>query len=206
MVAKIAVFFGFMISFCQILSVQFDVVFTKYGISIELYWYSLQVIQLCYVFIICPLLLLYYEGNEHEPIFKRLINAIKVQLPMFLFLIFMITVSFFGMPDYYLKQDVAVMYGYELNGFHGDEPVYYARMDFALATYVVLCWVGMLLFAIFGSIGLIYMPYDYLNEFIFRPKPIQQADFIKRKKVLLPMVIKLRKQGKEIEDQRYLVE
>jgi len=50
----------------------------------------------------------------------------------------------------------------------------------------------MLLVAVFGGVGLINMPYDFMNEFIFRPKPILPEDFNKRKKILLPMVIKLR--------------
>lgn len=46
--------------------------------------------------------------------------------------------------------------------------------------------------AVFGGVGLINMPYDLMNEFIYRPKPISPEDFNKRKKVLLPMVLKLR--------------
>ena len=55
-------------------------------------------------------------------------------------------------------------------------------------TYIVVCWLGMLVVAIFGGVGLINMPYDLMNEFIYRPKPITPEDFNKRKKVLLPMV------------------
>jgi len=45
-------------------------------------------------------------------------------------------------------------------------------MNFVGATYCVLAWLGMMIFAIFGGVGLVVLPYDLLNEFIFRPKPI----------------------------------
>ena len=50
----------------------------------------------------------------------------------------------------------------------------------------------MWIVAIFGGVGLINMPYDYINEFIFRPKPVSPEDFKKRNKVLLPIALKLR--------------
>ncbi len=69
-----------------------------------------------------------------------------------------------------------------------------------LTTYIVVCWLGMLIVAIFGGVGLINMPYDLMNEFIYRPKPITPEDFNKRKKVLLPIALKLRDQGKVLDD------
>jgi len=73
-------------------------------------------------------------------------------------------------------------------------------MDFVGATYVVLAWLGMLIFSIFGGVGLVVMPYDLLNEYIFRPKPIATDEFKKRVKVLLPMITKLRDTGKKLDN------
>jgi len=91
----------------------------------------------------------------------------------------------------------AILYGYPINNvcdFLGlsQVPCYRGKLDFVLTTYIVLCFLGMLLVAVFPGVGLINMPYDFMNEFIFRPKPILPEDFNKRKKILLPMVIKLR--------------
>jgi hypothetical protein len=66
-------------------------------------------------------------------------------------------------------------------------------------------WIGLVLFGIFGGVGLIMIPYEYIAEFIYRPKPITPQEFAKRKKILLPMLNQLRKKGKWIEDQKILV-
>ena len=54
----------------------------------------------------------------------------------------------------------------------GNEPCYRGELDFVMASYTVLAWLGMLVFSIMGGVGLIVVPYDLLNEFIYRPKPI----------------------------------
>lgn len=78
-------------------------------------------------------------------------------------------------------------------------------MDFITACYSVLAWLGMLMFSIFGGMGLIVLPYDYLGEFIYRPKPITEKEFKKRVKVLLPRAEKVRKDGKKIDEDRTIV-
>jgi hypothetical protein len=90
-----------------------------------------------------------------------------------------------------------MLYGYPINSkcnFYGQKnvPCYRGKLGFVLTTYIVLSWLGMWIVAIFGGVGLINMPYDYMNEFIFRPKPIVAEDFKKRVKVLLPIALKLR--------------
>lgn len=52
---------------------------------------------------------------------------------------------------------------------------------------------------------MIVLPYDLLGEFIYRPKKIGNEEFQKRMKVLLPRALKLRSQGKKLDDQRILV-
>jgi hypothetical protein len=42
-------------------------------------------------------------------------------------------------------------------------PCYRGKLDFISATYVVLAWLGMLVFSIMGGVGLVVMPYDYLT-------------------------------------------
>jgi hypothetical protein len=65
-------------------------------------------------------------------------------------------------------------------------------MDFLTASYTVLVWLGMLIFSMFGGVGLIVIPFDAMCEFIYRPKPIKADEFNKRKKFLLPKILKLR--------------
>ena len=59
------IFLGYMIQFTQIFAVQFDILFYRYGIESTSFWTGLQIVQLCFVFIAVPLLMVLYESNEH---------------------------------------------------------------------------------------------------------------------------------------------
>jgi len=49
---------------------------------------------------------------------------------------------------------------------------------FHLQTVTVI--IGQLFISIIGGIGLIFLPYNLLNDYIFRPKPLNKVDFQKR--------------------------
>ena len=46
--------------------------------------------------------------------------------------------------------------------------------------YAVSTVIGQLFISILGGLGIIFLPYNLLNDFIFRPKPITEANFNKR--------------------------
>jgi len=79
-------------------------------------------------------------------------------------------------------------------------------MSFIFFTYTVIIWLGQLAFAFFAGVGLIMMPYDLLMEFIYRPTPIDERNFNRRQKILLPMVLKLREEVKRLDKERFNVE
>lgn len=60
-------------------------------------------------------------------------------------------------------------------------------------------WFGLLIVSIFGGIGVVFLPYNLFNDWVFRPKPLTKNDFNKRQKILLPKLINLRKEGKHLE-------
>ena len=60
------------------------------------------------------------------------------------------------------------------------EPYYIDSLNFPIHMYVITCWLGLLLVSICGGIGIVFMPYNLLNDWIFRPKPIRKNDFVKR--------------------------
>ena len=60
------------------------------------------------------------------------------------------------------------------------EPYYVHELSFPFHISVVTTWLGMFLLSIYGGIGMIFLPYNYLNDYIFRPKPISESDFNKR--------------------------
>jgi hypothetical protein len=139
---------------------------------------------------------------------QRMISGLKVQIPMFLFLILIVVIGFYTLPGYSLDAYNAYLYGFPLNAgmVNGVYTTYFCKFTFMQSTYIVYCFLGMLCFVIFGSVGLVVLPFDILLEFIYRPKPISQSEFKKRTKVLLPRIIETRKAGKKIEDERFLVE
>jgi len=79
-------------------------------------------------------------------------------------------------------------------------------MDFIKHTCAFITWLGPLAFAFLAGIGLIMMPYDLLMEFIYRPRPIDDSNFNHHKKILLPMVLKLRNEVKSPDKEQFNVE
>lgn len=82
------------------------------------------------------------------------------------------------------------------------EPYYIEELPFGKHLYVVTTFLGLLLVSICGGIGIVYLPYNLLNDWIFRPKPIQRADFVKRQKIIMPLLLNLRREGKHLESER----
>ena len=54
------------------------------------------------------------------------------------------------------------------------------KESIAQHTLAVTTILGQFFISIFGGIGVVFLPYNLLNDFIFRPKPLTEASFIKR--------------------------
>ena len=52
---------------------------------------------------------------------------------------------------------------------------------------------------------MVALPYDLIDEFVHKPKPIKDAEFQERKQQLLGYTLKLRQMGKDIENERAYV-
>ena len=63
--ARIFIYIGYFLAYSLILTVQFDIYLTQFGIDISYLFYILQWVQLVYVFLAGPSLLVYYESNEN---------------------------------------------------------------------------------------------------------------------------------------------
>jgi len=50
------------------------------------------------------------------------------------------------------------------------------------------------------------MPYDLTMEFIYRPRPIDEKNFTRRKNILLPDILKLRDEQKRLDKERFVIE
>ena len=118
-------------------------------------------------------------------------------MPLLLVLILLVVPTYFSsLNNYTLPADVAASYRVPTTG----------KANFFLHTYTVTVWLGELFFAFFAGVGLIVMPYDLLMEFIYRPRPIDEKNFNRRKNILLPMIIKLRDEVKRLDKERFNVE
>ena len=71
---------------------------------------------------------------------------------------------------------------------------------------MVTLTIGNLFMSVFGGIGMIMLPYDLINEYIYRPKYIDKNAWTRRQRVLLPMLVKLREEGKRLEKEAIQVE
>ena len=67
---------------------------------------------------------------------------------------------------------------------------------------MVTLLLGKLFKNIFIGIGMVMLPYDLINEFIYRPKIIDKKQWQSRRKVLMIVLIKLREEGKRLEKEK----
>eukprot|EP00355_Strombidium_rassoulzadegani_P006822 CAMPEP_0168616748 /NCGR_PEP_ID=MMETSP0449_2-20121227/5184_1 /TAXON_ID=1082188 /ORGANISM="Strombidium rassoulzadegani, Strain ras09" /LENGTH=128 /DNA_ID=CAMNT_0008657537 /DNA_START=80 /DNA_END=466 /DNA_ORIENTATION=+ len=99
-------------SFVPILLVHLDYYFTTSGGSMDLenfrnVWLVWITLQGVYVWILCPLTIVFYESNERLTILQRIRKTLKAQLPMIAtFLVFIIVTSL-KMRNCYIPEEVA---------------------------------------------------------------------------------------------------
>jgi hypothetical protein len=142
-------------------------------------------------------MIVYYESNQNETFVRRILKSFRAQLPLLVVLILLVVPTYFSkLNNYVLPVAIATEYGVQAAG----------SSNFFLHTYTVTVWLGELFFAFFAGVGLIVMPYDLMMEFIYRPKPIDEKNFNKRKNILLPLTLKLRKEVKRLNEERSNVE
>ena len=164
---------------------------------IDAFWYVILSISIIFVWIISPLMIVYYESNENETFVRRILKSFRAQLPLLVVLILLVVPTYFSkLNNYVLPVEIATEYGVPAAG----------SATFFLHTYTVTVWLGELFFAFFAGVGLIVMPYDLMMEFIYRPQPINEKNFNQRKNILLPMTLKLRKEVKRLNEERSNVE
>ncbi len=126
-------------------------------------------------------------------------------MPLFIFLVMANVPTFFFMNEIELDAKDCSFTSVSPNTVIDGEEYYVGESSFPMYVYIVTVWIGLLMTSICGGIGLIFLPYNLLNDFIFRPKPIKKADFGKRQKILLPKLLNLRREGKRLENERMQV-
>ena len=90
-------------------------------------------------------------------------------------------------PTYFFLNEITIAEK-ELKWTRHDEPntvingenFYVGELGFPVHLYVVTTWIGLLLTTVCGGIGIVFLPYNLLNDWIFRPKPVSRPDFVRR--------------------------
>jgi hypothetical protein len=66
-------------------------------------------------------------------------------------------------------------------------------------------FMGWILFVIFCGVGFVSLPWDLILDYTYRPKPIDEGNFEKRKSLLLDYSLMLRNDGKKLAEDRFFV-
>jgi hypothetical protein len=76
--ARVMIYIGYFLGYAFLLTIQFDIYFTGRGVNIAVVYYIIQWIQLLYVFILGPSLLVFYESNESLPMVSTLTRVYSI--------------------------------------------------------------------------------------------------------------------------------
>ena len=111
------------LSLAGILYVPVDIAVSRSGYDPEnatRIWECIVMLQLIYVWILGPILLVFYESNENDEFVKRVFRAVKVQLPMIFALLALTIPTYFWVNEVRIPQGVADELGLQTNGVDDD--------------------------------------------------------------------------------------
>ena len=166
------------------------------------FWLIFTFIQVVYIWITSPILFAYYDTDERRSNFKRLWDAIRIQLPLLITITILILPTFYLINEVRIPADKADLIDEVPNEEIDGEMYFVDKESIAQHTLAVTTILGQFFISIFGGIGVVFLPYNLLNDFIFRPKPLTEASFIKRQKIILPKLINMRKEAKKLDIER----
>ena len=135
---------------------------------------------MCYIWFLAPVINSFYGTNDKDSICRRIWNALWTQLPLFIFLLICIVPTYFFSNKTELQGSLLTYTDIDANDELDGEPYYIEELKFPEHLYVITVWFGLFFVSVCGGVGVIYMPYNLLNDWIFRPKPINEPNFLKR--------------------------
>jgi len=78
-------------------------------------WMTLYFPSICYIWIASPVLFAFYETNEKDRFCKRVWDALRIQLPLWLTLLILVVPTFFLLNEVHIPTGPATMLGLETN-------------------------------------------------------------------------------------------
>ena len=164
----------------------------------QIWWISLILFQSALAWIVCPIMLFFYESNERNPIQQRIVSTLKEGLLIFLCIVaFFLGTGLFS-RDIWIPSEIAASIGeIAKNEFEGQ--LYFTRETSPVEHIMIsAAFIGSFFFVIFTGVGLVALPWDLFVDYQYRPKMIDSEEFDKRKQVLLIYALELRETGKEL--------
>ena len=163
--SKLIVWFGMTIGFIPIFLVTLDAGVNSSGNHLHIFrdlWITLGIMDGAYVFIICPLMIAYYEGNENQAIITRVQRAVRSQLPMFLFILLFAVITSFIMRNVYVPEEIAwevfddvVITEYISGEDINEEAKKYFVFPTSFGEHIMICttFVGHLMMMLYSGVG-----------------------------------------------------
>lgn len=220
---KIIVIIGLLMACFNVLLLPYDVANRKDptvqnsyggGIDVVLVWQIVMWTICGFTFLVVPFAMFYYEAYDPEQ--PNVCNQIKPALcyttiALFVFVLLLVvlwlTVGFADIPytlyvvnptDGYLPEDLPPAF----TSFQAESS---QTMQIQVSIYVymvgLMSAIGWVLFFIFGGIGLAAFPYDFIENFIDRPKPITRAEYDAKLEAIGKECLRLVPIGKKLDEE-----
>lgn len=200
-IIRLATWAGFTFLFIPLLLVHLDVKYSSKLTEEEhlhnkyrTVWLLEILIQSAFVWVLCPLCIVFYESNERQELIKRIIRALKAQMPLFIIMILFTVITSLLMRDIWIPAEIAKEVFNKQPNFVDPEntdvngkPLEYYNFESTFAEHILICttFVGWILNGIMQGVGLVALPWDLFLDYMYRPKPIDEGNFEDRKHLLL---------------------
>lgn len=171
---------------------------------------SVVLFQSAMVWVVCPIMVFYYESNDKLRVYERIKRAIKIQLPRFLFIILFTVITAF------LSRESTIPYEYAEKTFNRAGRIIvkegtnekFMVITTNVAEHFMICttYIGFICFILFAGVGLVALPWDMFVDYTYRPKPIDETNFADRKQLLLLYSLELRDFGKKLDENHNYVQ
>lgn len=166
-------------------------------------WITTIISSMVFQFILCPLMIKWYESNDRLDFSARLCQVIKSWLPTVFSLSLVFVLSAIFSHEAWVPEEQAISFGV-LTNYNETMPdgkvLKYYKREFNAYEYfmVTQAFIGNLFFMLFCGIGFVALPYDMFVDYQYRPKQLDSEEFERRKTILLINAQELREVGKEL--------
>lgn len=161
------------------------------GMNIDLLYEILLILYFIFLVFLIPYTMMLYETDEDKPFMARVCRAFCYEI---FFIIIVLALSFLAYGAMKEAQYCDLLYRTNNSWSTSAADIVTftqtsnGKVEYSLPPYLFMMvfWIffGWFIFVIFGGIGLIAYPLDYIYEYFYRPKPRSATEIAERKIVL----------------------